>query len=470
MHCVVAITGFLFVVSNKAAIVKNVPLIRRLMQSKFVWSVAIFILISTGYLLFVRSMSKQSPFTQPTVNAGTLAVIASTNTPSLSVRATAISRQTLGSVLLETVPQATPSEISAVLSTTGKTTSTRTPVPVTPTLQTRVLLTATTTSASTTPDLTSFSTVVQPNSPVATPKVVSKPTGLSASLVDLLARLVPPLQLGSIPPQLAPPTPSAGTEISLPLIIDSSRRPVAEAQNEGASSTNGKARTATVPILMYHYLSIPPADADIYRLDLSVTPDQFAAHLDILLAEGFQTISLYDLYNHLTQGVPLPPKPVVITFDDGYRDNYQNAFPLLVDRGMIATFFIVTDFIDQGRPEYITWEMAREMYSAGMSLESHGRTHDSFKGKGYEFLVWQALGSSETIEFQLGSRPHFVSYPAGDYDAFTIEVFHDANYWAAVTTVQGAVQSTERLFEMPRIRVRGTTSADDLIRLLSLDW
>ena len=79
-------------------------------------------------------------------------------------------------------------------------------------------------------------------------------------------------------------------------------------------------RTVKVPILMYHYISVPPADADVYRVDLSVPPDLFAAHLDRLQAEGYTTISLYQLLAHLTQGAPLPEKPVVITFDDGYRD------------------------------------------------------------------------------------------------------------------------------------------------------
>ena len=93
-----------------------------------------------------------------------------------------------------------------------------------------------------------------------------------------------------------------------------------------------------VPILMYHYLSIPPADANLYRIDLSVSPDLFAPQLDRIQAEGYTTISLYDLLAHLWEGAPLPEKPVVITFDDGYRDNYTNAFPLLRERGMIATF------------------------------------------------------------------------------------------------------------------------------------
>ena len=229
-------------------------------------------------------------------------------------------------------------------------------------------------------------------------------------------------------------------------------------------------RTARVPILMYHYLSEPPADADIYRHDLSVTPQRFAEHLDRLQMEGYVTIGLADLLRHLTQGAPLPEKPVILTFDDGYRDNYTNAFPLLNAHGMTATFFIVTDFIDQKRPEYLTWDMVREMYAAGMSIESHGRNHTSLKARDDDYLVWQALGSLETIEYELGVRPHFVSYPAGDYDENTIRIFKSAHYWAGVTTQQGARHHSDDLFQLRRVRVRGTTTADELMRLLALEW
>ena len=233
---------------------------------------------------------------------------------------------------------------------------------------------------------------------------------------------------------------------------------------------DGVERTASVPILMYHYISTPPADADIYRIDLSTPPDLFAAHLDRLLAEGYTTISLYQLLAHLAQGAPLPAKPVVITFDDGYRDNYENAFPLLMERGMTATFFVVTDFIDEQRPLYLSWDMAREMLAGGMSIESHGRNHFTLEGQDDDFLVWQALGSLETLEHELGVRPRFVSYPAGDYDGRTISIFHSANFWGGVTTTQGTQQSSARPFEWERVRVRNTTTPDDLVRYLEADW
>jgi hypothetical protein len=207
---------------------------------------------------------------------------------------------------------------------------------------------------------------------------------------------------------------------------------------------DGVERTARTPILMYHYLSAPPPNADIYRLDLSVSPDLFAAHLDAMRAAGYTTISLYDLVEHLTQGSPLPEKS--------------------------ATFFVVTDFMDEERPEYLTWDMARAMIAAGMSIESHGRNHFSLKNRDIDFLVWQALGSLETIEYELGVRPRFISYPIGEYDQLTIDIFRSANYWAGVTTRQGATHDSQNLFELRRVRVRGTTTPEELLRLLAFEW
>lgn len=233
---------------------------------------------------------------------------------------------------------------------------------------------------------------------------------------------------------------------------------------------DGNTRTARVPILMYHYLSYPPANADTYRLDLSVTPDLFAAHLDAIQQAGYTTISLYVLLDHLMNGSPLPEKPVVLTFDDGYRDNYENAFPLLRDRGLTATFFLVTDFINDQRPEYLTWDMVREMYAGGMSIEGHGRNHVSLANKDSDYLIWQALGTYESIEHEIGVRPRFISYPAGEYDQRTIEIFSSASYWAGFTTKQGATHSSDDLFQLRRIRVRGSTSPEELLRVLALDW
>jgi peptidoglycan/xylan/chitin deacetylase (PgdA/CDA1 family) len=221
-------------------------------------------------------------------------------------------------------------------------------------------------------------------------------------------------------------------------------------------------RTVRVPILMYHYLSNPPLDADQYRLDLSVTPANFAAQMDRLAAEGYHPVRLADLSDYLLGGPPLPPKPIVLTFDDGYLDNYTDAFPILQSHKFPATFFVVAQFVDAKRPGYMTWAQLAEMQKAGMEIGSHSLDHTDLKGKTRALLNTQIAGAKVLIESRLGISVKSFCYPAGRYDARTIEVLRSTGYLAATTEIQGTRQATESLFELRRIRVRGTYSANDL--------
>lgn len=347
---------------------------------------------------------------------------------------------------------------------------------LTPTLpvSATVLVTISTTSLTATAPITATDPVTAAIPPTATLTITEALTQPVADARGGIGEMVAAARArsanGDVPPAEAAPAAASAETPSPAAPLPETTVPEPAPTAAIAPTPDGTVRTARVPILMYHYLSTPPADANIYRLDLSVTPERFAAHLDAMQQAGYTTISLYTWLAHLTQGAPLPEKPVVITFDDGYRDNYENAFPLLRERGMTATFFIVTDFIDEQRPEYLTWDMVREMYAGGMSIESHGRNHISLENKDTDYLIWQALGSLETIQYELGVRPRFVSYPAGDYDQATIDIFRSANYWAGFTTVQGATHRSDDLFRAKRVRVHGSTTPEELLRILTLDW
>jgi peptidoglycan/xylan/chitin deacetylase (PgdA/CDA1 family) len=233
---------------------------------------------------------------------------------------------------------------------------------------------------------------------------------------------------------------------------------------------DGVARTLQVPILMYHHVSVPPPGADIYRRDLSLTPTQFESHLKYLTDAGYHAITLDDLLYALAQGRELPAKPVILTFDDGYEDNYTNAFPLLQKYDMVGHFFVISDFVNQERPDYMTWPQIEEMAAAGQRFGSHSRDHPNLSGKSVDYLVWQALGGKEALEEHLGQHPRWISYPAGLYDDRTIAVYKSAGYWGGLTTQQGATHTLDGIFELKRVRVRGSHTAADLGRLLALNW
>lgn len=217
---------------------------------------------------------------------------------------------------------------------------------------------------------------------------------------------------------------------------------------------------------MYHYISKPPADADAIRLDLSVPPALFEEHLQYLRDTGYTSITLRDLLLALQIGYPLPPKPVIITLDDGYRDAYTEAFPLLRYYGFTATFFLITGLIDEGHPGYLTWEQVTEMSAAGMDMEAHGHTHVDLRGRSVDYLIWQILGAKEAIEARTHKAVRFFCYPSGKYDEQVARVLQSANYWGAVTTEHGALQCSTRPFELRRIRVRGTYHAEDLASVI----
>jgi peptidoglycan/xylan/chitin deacetylase (PgdA/CDA1 family) len=223
---------------------------------------------------------------------------------------------------------------------------------------------------------------------------------------------------------------------------------------------------------MYHYISIPPADADAYRRELSLFPDMFQQQLDFLQEQGYTTIHLQDLISYLQRGAPpLPEKPIILTFDDGYLDNYENAFPALQERGMTGTFFIITDFADMAATDpdyarYATWDLLREMDAAGMELGSHSRNHPDLKGKDADYLVWQALGSSQTLAANLGKKPRVFCYPSGSYDSQVIDIVHSAGFWGAVTTQTGVEHDNRHLFEMKRLRISHDTGVPELAAIL----
>ncbi len=220
---------------------------------------------------------------------------------------------------------------------------------------------------------------------------------------------------------------------------------------------------AHVPILMYHYVSELPPNPDRYRLDLTVLPENFEAQLEYLAQAGYHTITLADLYLYLTQGQPLPEKPIALTFDDGYADAYEVVFPLLQKYGFVGTFFVLATPAHFESPGYMTWAQMKEMSDAGMSIQAHGRDHVDLRNRSYDFLVYQILGIQEAIQYHTGRLPRFFCYPSGRYDDDVIAVLKSAGYWGAVTTEWGRTETRETLFMMPRLRIRGSDTLEDFI-------
>jgi peptidoglycan/xylan/chitin deacetylase (PgdA/CDA1 family) len=229
---------------------------------------------------------------------------------------------------------------------------------------------------------------------------------------------------------------------------------------------DGTLRRLRVPILMYHYISELPPQADHLRIGLTVHPQQFREHLDYLRANGYTTVSLYEVHLALTQGHRLPPNPIALTFDDGYSDHLYTAMPLLREYGFKGTFFIITGFADEQRNGYLNWEQVQQLGASGMEIAAHSKTHPDLRGRNHDFLVYEMLGSLESIKVNLGLPQVAFAYPMGRYDDATLGVLKQTDTLLAVTTEHGATHTTDGRHEMRRLRVQNTTSTSGLAALL----
>lgn len=230
---------------------------------------------------------------------------------------------------------------------------------------------------------------------------------------------------------------------------------------------DGTYRRIRVPILMYHYVSELPEDADAYRRDLSIRPETFRAHMEYLFFEGYTPVSLYDLDRALLDGAPLPAKPVILTFDDGYSDHYTNVFPVLRQYGFTGTFFVITGTADAGASQYLTWEQIREMAEAGMDMESHTKSHVDLRGRSYDTLVYELLGSVESLAAYTGKTPSMFCYPVGRYDANVFPILESLGIRRAVTTERGIWHTTDNRLLLPRLRITGNMGVAGLAQLLA---
>ncbi len=236
------------------------------------------------------------------------------------------------------------------------------------------------------------------------------------------------------------------------------------------TAQDGTLRRIRVPILMYHYVGPLPPDADPLRIGLTVRPEAFQAQLNWLLEAGYSTISLDQLDAALASGTPLPAKPVILSFDDGYRDHYTTVFPLLQQAGFTATFFVISERADSRDPNHLTWEQVAAMAAAGMETGSHSRSHSELAGLERDQLVFELLGSRESLQAYTDVAPGVLAWPYGLYDSLALQVAQEAGYRMAVSTRAGMFHSSSERLDLARVRVNRDLGLRGFEALLRGDW
>jgi peptidoglycan/xylan/chitin deacetylase (PgdA/CDA1 family) len=225
-------------------------------------------------------------------------------------------------------------------------------------------------------------------------------------------------------------------------------------------------RQVKLPILLYHYVEPWPANASLLRKNLTVQPADFAAQMAYLHDQGYVTVSLYDLMAALTQGTKLPPRAVVLTFDDGYRTLMDYAAPALKPLGYTGTVFVITQLMDENFTQYLTWPQAEALYAAGWKIEPHTKTHAVLAGRPRDYQLYEMLGSVQTVAAHIGTLPRFFAYPYGKWDDTTIELARETHLWGAVTEIPGALNGYATRYGLRRVRINGTMALPDFIRTI----
>lgn len=224
-------------------------------------------------------------------------------------------------------------------------------------------------------------------------------------------------------------------------------------------------RSIRVPAMMYHYVGALPADADKFRVDLTVSPADFEEHLRYLKAHGYNTITSKDLWWSLDTGKPLPPKPIILTFDDGHLDHHDNVLPLLLKHGMVGTFAVTANHIE--RPGYMTRAMVRALADAGQDVQSHAVDHWSVNRLSYPEQLYQLCVSRRILEEWTGQEVRHFIYPAGDYVPIPSAALTSCGYLSAYRKDGGVVQSSNEMYGLRRYRVRGQQGLAPLLVALA---
>jgi peptidoglycan/xylan/chitin deacetylase (PgdA/CDA1 family) len=227
------------------------------------------------------------------------------------------------------------------------------------------------------------------------------------------------------------------------------------------------ARQIVVPILMYHRINVVTPSTPAASRGLTVHPDVFARQMTWLKRQGYRTITQRELFEALMCGRPLGPKPIVITFDDGYRDVFFKASPILTSLGMRATAYVVSGRISGRDPSFLTWPLLHALERRGIEIGSHTVAHHDLTTLSDSDLLADLTSSRRTLERKLGHRVPWLAYPFGAYDPRVERLARRAGYLLAVTTGTGAVQRARHPFALPRLRVLDSTGVRGLAAMLA---
>jgi peptidoglycan/xylan/chitin deacetylase (PgdA/CDA1 family) len=225
-------------------------------------------------------------------------------------------------------------------------------------------------------------------------------------------------------------------------------------------------RQLSVPILMYHRINYASSGEPEITRRLTVHPTDFARQMRWLKRHGYRTVTQRQLFAALMHGRPLGRKPIMITFDDGYRDAYYKAAPVLSKLGMRATAYVISGRVVNGDRTFLSLGLLRRLERSGVEIGSHSMSHRDLTQLSDRELLAELRGSRRALERGLGHPVQWLAYPFGCYDPRVERLARSAGYVLAVTTELGAYQSASRPLRLRRLRVLDSTGVPGLASLL----
>lgn len=202
--------------------------------------------------------------------------------------------------------------------------------------------------------------------------------------------------------------------------------------------------TRGIPVLAYHKVS---NDDSIYSIDKEL----FDRQMNLLIEHGYTAITLNQLADGLSGKSTLPDKPVVITFDDGYLDNYTTALPILEKYGLRAAIFITVDKV--GQPGYLSWEQIKTLQARGIDIGSHTMSHAPLTEVSANNCQQELQKSKMILDQHLNKPVEFLAYPHGKFNSTMYELLKKAGYQGAFSGVAGLNFPGTDQYQIKRISI-----------------
>ncbi len=232
-------------------------------------------------------------------------------------------------------------------------------------------------------------------------------------------------------------------------------------------------RTASLRILMYHRVTdAHPADR------LCVPVARFAEQMHYLHEAGYQSVSFLQAVQWVGGAAELPSKAVVLTFDDGFEDNFRYAYPAMARYGFTGCFFVPSAFITSGsnghapEDQPMSWTQLQELLREGHEVGAHSITHVKLTQIPIDHARHEVRGSKHALEQKLQRPVDFFCYPSGDYNEAVKEAVQASGYFGACTVKPGANRPGTDRFALRRTEISAVDSLWDFQKKLAgaYDW